>query len=211
METTKAKASADFSANKFSDNGLNIIAGTIAYNLINVPLFIPLATIAAEIKARNDYYGDLLTKISEGNKQMTVIKNNARAGLEEILRSTAPKIQNICNGDMDSILSSGFHVNRKHHQAGILDMPLNVIVKPGKTTGSLDISWNAVAHARIYEIRYTPMPETENSAFLTSTSTRRKFTLENLTPGLTYIIQVAGVGADPKRIWSVQVISCYVS
>jgi hypothetical protein len=211
METIKAKVSGDFSSHNFTDAALHVQALKIANNLANIQLFVSLATDAAEIKTLADTFGSLLIKISGGNRQMTVEKNNARAAVEEILRNTAPKVQDICGGDEASILSSGFDVNQKPTPAGILEMPLNVIVSLGKTSGSLDITWDVIEHAYSYEVRYMPTIKTENSGFLTATSTKHKITLENLTPGITYIIQVAGVGSDPKRVWSVQVISCYVS
>jgi len=92
-----------------------------------------------------------------------------------------------------------------------LDQVINVQIKQGKLTGSLEVSWDTVNHAYSYEIRYTKNPKTETSVFTHTTSTKHKILLEDLVPGQTYIVQVAGVGSDTKRVWSVDVISCYVS
>ena len=87
----------------------------------------------------------------------------------------------------------------------------NRIVKLGKLSGSLEMTWDVVNGAYIYEIRYTQNPKTDASVYTNLTSTKRKILIENLTPGQTYSLQVAGVGSDPKRVWSVEIISCYVS
>ena len=115
------------------------------------------------------------------------------------------------NGDEVLILSTGFDINRKPTPVGILNQPVNLQIKLGKITGTLEVSWDVVPGAYSYEIRYTQMPKTDTSIYNNITSTKRKIMLENLTPGQTYAIQVAGVGSDPKRVWSVETVSCYVS
>ena len=207
----KTKVSVDFSTHNFSDKELTVKAGTIADDLTDNPNFPTLAETAASIKTKNGIFADLLTKMADGNKQLTVDKNNARQQLENSLLSGALKVQDISEGDESKILSSGFDINRKATQVGILDQVINVQIRQGKLTGSLEVSWDTVNHAYSYEIRYTKNPKTETSVFAHTTSTKHKILLEDLVPGQTYIVQVAGVGSDTKRVWSVEVISCYVS
>lgn len=208
---SKAKVSTGFSTNNYTDAGLNIKAGIIADNLsINRP-FSTLADLATQIKAQNDIFGEYLKRVQTGDRKVTVEKNTARLTLEDLLATGALRVQDISGGEEALILSTGYEVKQKPTAVGELDMPVTVIVKQGVTTGSLDISWDVVSHAHSYEVRYTIVPKTSNSVYLTQTTTKHKITLENLTPGATYSIQVAGVGSNPKRVWSVEVISCYVS
>jgi hypothetical protein len=125
--------------------------------------------------------------------------------------TTCYALRHISEGDEIKILSSGFLTNKKRTPAGTLDQVVNVQVKPGKVSGSLNISWDVVSNAYSYEIRYTSNPKTDAPVHTSIISTKSKAIIENLTPGQTYIVQVAAVGADPKRVWSVEVISCYVS
>lgn len=206
-----AKVSVGFSTHNYSDKELNVKASTISDNLTNNPNFPTLGDTASLIKTKNETFGGLLTKMADGNKQLTAMKNNARTELELSLRGGALKVQDISGGDEVLILSSGYDYNRKSSPVGILDQPLNVQVKLGKISGSLEMTWDVVNGAYIYEIRYTQNPKTDASVYSNLTSTKRKILIENLTPGQTYSLQVAGVGSDPKRVWSVEIISCYVS
>lgn len=207
----KVKVSINFSTNNFSDKELAVMGQTVGENLADNANFPTLKETAAAIKTASDVLNGYLANMATGNKQLTAEKNVARTNLENLLGAAALKVQDISEGDEIKILSSGFETNRKRTPVGVLDQVLNVQVKLGKVTGSLDISWDVVSNAYSYEIRYTKNPKTDASIYTNITSTKRKVTIENLTPGQTYIVQVAGIGSDPKRVWSVEVITCYVS
>lgn len=206
-----AKVCSDFSTHNYSDKELSLKSKTIGDNLTDIPVFVSLAETAAAIKAKKIGFDDFLSKMQDGNKQITVLKNNARFDLESILKTGALKVQDISGGDEAIILSSGYDIARKGTPVGMLDQVVNLQIKLGKLSGSLEISWDVVDHAYSYEIQYTKNPKTDESVYTSITSTKRKILLENLIPGQTYSIKVAAVGSDPKRVWSVEVISCYVS
>ena len=209
MGTTKV--SVDYSTHNYSDKGLSVKAKTIADDLTNNPNFTTLAETATLIRTKKTIFDDLLSKMVDGNKQTTVLKNNARADLESALKTGALKVQELSGGDEAIILSSGYDVNRKGTPVGVLNQVVNVQIRPGNLSGSLEVSWDVVDHSYSYEIRYTQNPKTTASIYTNITSTKRKILIENLTPGQTYTLQVAAVGSDPRRVWSVEVISCYVS
>jgi hypothetical protein len=208
---TIARVSVDHSTHNYSDKDLSVKAKTISDNLTEIPIFLTLAETAALIKAKKIVFDDFLSKMPGGNKQITVLKNNARLDLESVLKSGALKVQDISGGDEAIILSSGYDITRKGTPVGILDQVVNLQIKLGKLSGSLEISWDVVDHAYSYEIQYTKNPKTDDSVYKIVTSTKRKILLENLIPGQTYSVKVAAVGSDPKRVWSVEIISCYVS
>ena len=207
----KKKVSIDFSTHNYSDKELAVQGQTVSENLTDNLNFPTLKDAATAIKAASDILYGYLANMATGNKQLTAEKNVARTNLENLLSTTALKVQDISGGDEVKILSSGFEINRKPGPVGILDQVMNVQVKLGKTAGSLDVTWDVVNHAYSYEVRFTKNPKTDASVYISITSTKRKVTIENLTPGQTYIVQVAGIGSDPKRVWSVEVITCYVS
>lgn len=207
----KSKVSVDFSTHNFTDKELAVQGHTVSDNLDDNSNFPTLKEAATEIKSASDILNGYLASMATGNKQVTAEKKQARTNLEDILRATALKVQDISEGDEIKILSSGFLTNKKRTPAGTLDQVVNVQIKPGKVSGSLNISWDVVSNAYSYEIRYTSNPKTDAPVYISITSTKSKVILENLIPGQTYIVQVAGVGSDPKRVWSVEVITCYVS
>lgn len=202
-----ARAIVVFSNNRYSDSELNVKANTIVTNLIEIPIFLPLQTVAAEIKTINESFGSLLVKMDDGNKQVTIEKKRVRTSLEFILGSTALKVQDISGGDELIICSAGFEVKRKSAPIGKLDCPKNVEAKPGLSRGSLIVSWNVVPNTAIYELKYTLAPSTPSSVWLQASNTKSKMTIDNLTRGLAYAIQVTAAGSDPARVWSDEIIS----
>lgn len=211
MNMATARVSIDFSTHNYSDNELSIKAKTIGDNMTDNPSFADLVETATLIKTKKEAFDDLLSKMVDGNKQITVLKNNARIDLESALKTGAMKVQDMSGGNEAVILSSGYDVNRKGTPVGILDQVVNVQIKQGKISGSLEVKWDVVNHSYSYEIRYTKNPKTDESIYTSVTSTKSKVLLEGLIPGQTYNVKVAAVGSDPKRVWSVEVISCYVS
>jgi hypothetical protein len=211
MNMKKVKISVDLSDHKFSDKDLTFKAEYILTCLTGNPNFPTLSDQLVDLKTKNDNFRSLLGQMEEGNRKITPEKNQAREDLEKILRSLAWKIQEISDGDETIIRSSGFEINRTPSPVGVLEQPISVIVKQGPNSRSLLVSWNSVDHAISYEVRFTIAPLTGESVFTTVTATKCSTILVNLNLKESYLIQVAGVGSDPTRVWSVAVISGYVS
>ena len=201
------KVSLDFSTNQYSDAELSVKASTAAGSLDGNEHFPSLAPNVTAIRALLLTFDDFLSKMGDGNKQITARKNNARFDLVEALCEAGRLVQNISKGDEVQILSSGFDMNRKPTPIDILDQPGNLTVKPGKIPGTLDITWDVVSHARSYELRFTKLPKTEASIYEKVTTPKHKATLEGLISGQQYALQVAGVGSNPKRVWSFEIVS----
>jgi hypothetical protein len=205
-----AKPSINFSTNNYTDTELNVKAKTIVEGIRSTPALSALITQATEIENENTIYGNFLAQTESGDRQIIAEKNAARKALEKLLNNTGLRVQEISGGDEIIIISSGYDLTKKAAPVGELSQPINVQVKAGSTIGTLDVSWDVVPNAHSYEIRYTASPKTTTSVFSFTTSTKRKITIENLISGQTYIVQVAGVGANSKRVWSVEVVSTYV-
>ena len=203
----KSKVIVDYSANRYSDLEIKNRAETISENLLNNPAFQSLNQMANSVRAQAADFGSWIMKMPEGNKQVTLFKNQSRNILEDLLSGTAIKVQDLSNGDEKLILSAGFEVKRKPTPVGLLERPENVIAKAGPTRGSLEVSWNVVPNAYLYEVQYTEAPSTEDSKWLHTSNTKRKIVLDSLTRGKAYSIQVAAAGSDPGRVWSDAIIS----
>jgi hypothetical protein len=207
----KVKVSVDLSDHRFSDKELTVKADYVLLSLTGNPNFPTLTDQLVVLKTKNDNFRSLLAQMEEGNRKVTPEKNQAREDLEKTLRSLAWKIQDISDGDETKIKSSGFDINRTPSPVGMLDQPINVIVKQGRVSRSLDVSWNPVDHSLSYVVRYAIAPLTNTSVFSTVIATKTNTTLNDLDLKESYLVQVAGVGSEPTRVWSVAVISGYVS
>jgi hypothetical protein len=203
----KAKVIVDFSTNRYSDLELKNKADNIVICLTDNPKFVTLVPKATQIKAQVDDFGSFLARMAQGNKQLTLAKNQSRNGLEGLLGSAAIQVQDLSGGDEEVIVSAGFDVKRKPTPVGMLERPDNVKANPGPTRGSLEINWNVVTGAYMYEIEYTLNPETDKSLREHTSTTKHKVVIDGLTRGQAYAIRVAAAGSAPGRVWSDEIIS----
>jgi len=203
----KAKVIVDYSTNRYSDSDLTKRASGIISGLTDNPKFQELAEVVPVIKTKNDYFESLLIKMLDGGKTVTIEKNTVRIDLEGILGSTALRVQELSNGDELLIVGAGFEVKRKPSPVGLLQRPANVVANPGPRRGSLEISWDVVPNAYMYEIEIVEHPETDKSVRQRTSNTKHKIVADGLIRGQAYSIEVAGAGSDPGRVWSDAIIS----
>ena len=203
----KAKVIVDFSANRYSDLELKNTAETIGENLLHTPQFQGMTEIANNIRIQATDFGTWLIQMRDGNKQVTLSKNKSRVTLEELLGTAAVKVQDISNGDEKLILDAGFEVKRKPAPVGLLERPKNVTANAGPRRGSLEISWDVVPNAYLYEVQYTESPVTPDNKWVHTSNTKHKIVIDGLIRGKAYVIRVAAAGSDPGRVWSDEIIS----
>jgi len=203
----KAKVIMDFSANRYPDSEFKVKCDTVIADLTNNVNFPTLADKALAIKKENDNFAGLLARMPEGNKQVTLAKNQSRMALVDLMGSTALQVQDISNGDEQLILSAGFDVRRKSAPVGELERIETVIAKPGSSRGSLEISWDVIPNAYMYEIEYCESPNSPDSKWIRLSTTKHKIIIDGLIRGKAYAIRVAAAGSDPKRVWSDEIVS----
>ena len=203
----KSKVIMDYSTNRYSDSEFGVKTETIATSLADNPDFQTLKDKSTEIKTQGDIFRALLARMPEGNKQRTLAKNQSRSLLEGILNDTAIKVQDLSGGDEKLILSTGFDIKRKPAPVGLLDRIESVLANPGPHRGSLEISWEVIPNAYLYEIEYCEAPVTDDSKWTHSSNTKRKVVIDGLVRGKAYAIKVAAAGSDPGRVWSDEIIS----
>jgi hypothetical protein len=203
----KAKVILDHSTNRYSDSEFGVKTSTIATCLADNASFPTLKDKAIEIKTQGDIYRGWLDRMPEGSKQVTLAKNESRKLLESLLNDTGLKIQDLSGGDEKLILSTGFDVKRKPTPVGLLDRIVKIMVNPGPRRGSLEISWEVVPNAYLYEIEYTESPSGDDSKWIHVSTTKHKIVIDNLVRGKAYTIRIAAAGSDPGRVWSDEIIS----
>ena len=204
---SKTKVILDYSTNRYSDSEFGVKTSTMATCLADNTDFPTLKDKAVEIKTQGDIYRGWLDRMPEGNKQVTLAKNESRKLVESILNDTGIKIQDLSGGDEKLILSTGFDVRRKSTPVGELERIETVVAKAGSSRGSLEINWDVIPNAYLYEIEYTESPSSPTSKWIHLSTTKHKIIIDGLTRGQAYAIRVAAAGSDPKRVWSDEIIS----
>lgn len=202
-----SKVSTGFSASLYSEAELVNKANYIIESMTGNTYFeTPMPSIS-RLKTANDNFVTSLAKMESGSKQDTVVKNNNRFTLENILRALAAYVQLTSDGDEAIILSSGFDVNKKPAPIGQLTKPENLVVTQGANKGSVILSCDVVANANFYEFQYALSPVSAETTWILRTITRHKLQIDELISGKQYTFRVAGAGTDPSRVWSEEITS----
>jgi hypothetical protein len=206
---TQIKVSKAFSSSVYTDTKLCIKANHITTKMTDNPNYTTPSPALTLISTASDNLLKAINKALNGTKEDTVIKNNLRTILEELLRQESDYVQQASGGDEAVILSSGFDVTRKPSTIGTLDKPTGFTIKIGENKGIVIASCDVVKDAAFYEFAYTKAPATATSVWVSKSSTRRKTSISGLNSGEQMVFRAAGAGSDPSRVWSDE-ITTYV-
>ena len=163
----------------------------------------PLTMVA--LQALLKAFTDAIAAQAQGGTLATSAKNDARAALIAALRQLAAYVQQSCNNDLTTLLSSGFEAVSTPGASVPLATPVITGITNGQLPGQLLIAVTALAHAKCYEVRYATIinqvvgPWQSGGMFTNS----RAMALGGLTAGTNYAIEVRAVGgATGYSAWS---------
>ena len=197
----------DFSKNKFTDSELVFKCHFVIQKMTNNPSFPNPSPTLTELSAAMSALERSLSAQNSDMKLNTVVKNNLRKKLEDLLQQMAGYVQQIGRYDEAVVLSGGMDIRKRSEKVGILDRATGLSVKPGANKGCVEVSCNRIGRSRFYEFEYCSTPVTPDSVWMKETSTRRKIQIGNLTSGKEYAFRAAGAGTSVKRTWSDEVRS----
>ena len=131
----------------------------------------------------------------------TTAKKAAREALITALNKDASYVDIACNGDLTTLLSSGFRQVSTNRAQNVLPQPQVLAVDYGQT-GQLKLRVRADANAKSYVGR---IKQSSGSEFGPSISFKnsRKILFKGLTAGATYVMQLCAVGGSTGQSdWS---------
>jgi len=184
---------------KAADDSLKVFAGTVHTGLTGNPAFpnptVPLPALEAAIHA----FADALVAQAQGGPVATADKKNKRETLVRMLRRLASYVEDNCNDDLATLLSSGFTAASTSHVQAHLAAPFIIQLLNGNTGQLLVKLRKPIANAKCYELRYAAVGADGSAGPWQNgglNSNSRALALNNLTPGTSYIVQVRAVGGS---------------
>ena len=205
MSTTKVL----IGFSNYKDTDLDQKAQHILQSLTGNANFPAPTPTLADLQTAITAYSNALAKAMDGSKQDTVLKNQARVTLEELLHNLGMYVQMNSHNDPAIMLSSGFDVSKAPAPIGVLPKPDGFGVTVNESKGCMDVYLNAINGAKSYQYEFTDAPVTATSVWHVQTDTGTYTTIANLQSGKEYAFRVAGVGSDPSRVYS-DVITSFV-
>jgi hypothetical protein len=155
----------------------------------------------ADVEAAVDDFAAAVSALPDAGRSMTAKKNGLRRALVGLMRQLAHYVAVTCQGDLTSLLLSGFP-NQKtvRTPVGILSAPQNTTVRHGVVSGSLAGRVKPVAGAKLYN--WTCTASLPGAVPITGQSTGARYTFTGLTPGVAYAISASATGTAGPSDWS---------
>ena len=207
--TKVKKLKALFSFFRLTDDPFVSRLTAIHDGIVGNPAFpMPPIDMATFMAAIRNYAASVVAAL-DGSKQAIGNKKKLREVAIKMVEQLAHYVEVASNDDPVTFTSSGFEIrpsNRVPPQP--LAQPTITGIVQGKT-GELLVSVSAVDKARMYEVRYAPVPAVgaAPSTWLStpSPSAKKPIPVQNLTPATTYTFQVHAYGKLGFTDWSTPV------
>lgn len=202
-----AKIATSFS--RYTDSGIAEKAQHIINSMTTNAHYPTPAPSLESVQAAVDSFTDSLANMGTG-RQATLIKNQLREALEELLYTLALYVQTTGGSDTVVLQSSGYDLQKgRGAPIGILPKPSNFKIVPGPVPGSVKASLDAIDGANSYLYQYSDTPANGSTVWQNVFSSKSRELISELTSGKEYAFRVCGIGTDPTLAYS-DVISSYV-
>ncbi len=130
-----------------------------------------------------------------GGSKFTALKNAKRAELVALLRLLASYVGVACGGDLATLLSSGFPIQKPSRTPiGVLPAPTTPTVGQGSRSGEIDGSTSPLHGAGTYNWRVA-LASAPTVYLQQVQTTKARVTFAGLTPGQVYVVDVNAVGS----------------
>ena len=169
-------------------------------NFTNIPIDLAL------FKAALDAYSIAIADARDGGKKAIALRDRLGEDVIRMLRALATYVEVNCKEDMNTFLSSGFQPRSSTRTpAQPLDQPVLLGIDQG-ATGELLASIKPVRKAKAYDLRFGPVGSggaaPASWSMKTVAQAKQPVSIEGLTPGTTYAIQVRAYGTLGYTEWS---------
>jgi hypothetical protein len=183
-----------------SDKDLVVATSRIVNGMTgNLSYPTPAPTLVAVAAARDALLAAI--NVANGSKLTIASRRQLRPALEGLLRQLAQYVQTASNGDPLVLTGSGFPLHRGRQPVGVLPAPTNLRLSRGLISGQLRARCKVVAQAASYQWRVASAAAP--TVWLPADPTvAANATLQGLTPGTQYIVQVRAIGSKGPSDWS---------
>ena len=185
-----------------SDAQLTKNAQTIVNSMTNNPSYpTPSPTLASVTTAINDF-SVAIDNAADGGKTLTLIKNQKRAALGAVLRNLASYVHVTCQGDLATLTSSGFPIQKPSRTpVGVLPAPETPVLDFGARSGELVASTPPITNGYTYNWRVALATAPGHYVQRVQT-TAASNVFDGLTPGQIYLVDLNVVGSAGPSDWS---------
>jgi hypothetical protein len=206
IRSALAKPAISF-ASQSSDQGLIVAGGRILASMTGNPAYpVPMPSLAVLSAARDGFIAAV--NANDRGRLAIAARDKARAPYEAALRYLSMYVAQHCNGDLVTLLSSGYPAQRQPGAIALIapSTPGHLRVRQGPFSGQLVGRCERTEGAVLYQWRFATVAA-PTAYTVTDTSSRARVTLEGLVPGTQYMVQVRACGNRGSSDWSDAVLA----
>ena len=189
-----------------SDQGLIGLGGRILAAMTGNPAYpVPVPSLAVLSAARDGFIATV--NANDRGRLAIAARDKAREPFEAALRQLSMYVAQHCQGDLVTLLSSGYPAQRQRGAIALIAPPTpgHLTVRQGPFSGQLVGRCERTPGAALYQWRFAAAAA-PTAYTVTDTSSRALVTLEGLVPGTQYLVQVRACGNRGSSDWSNAVV-----
>ncbi len=160
---------------------------------------LPDPKLADLTAARNAYIA--VVNAARDSRLAVAVRRQQRGTFGTLLRNLAHYVQVASNGDLPTLLGSGFTAHRIRQPVGMLPAPANLRLSRGRASGQLIARCNRAPQAGAYAWRYASAAAPSTWINVEATFAASVL-LEGLVPGTHYSVQARALAKDGPSDWS---------
>lgn len=207
LEIMKTNQKVNLGFTHYSDENVLVIAQTVLAAMTDNSHFTDPYPALSEVElVMTDYAEKLSEARKRGSPYDTATKNEARKKLEASLAELAFYVNKVAEGNLVTMLSSGFPVSRYRNSVLSPEIVRNLIVTDGRHKGEMVFSFDKLPSILFYEYRYSSEKDEHGEVNwgeeLILTTKSRNNLIKPVIPGETYYLSVRATNSKGAGDWS---------
>lgn len=184
---------------KLPDAALNQKAIDVKNSLTGNPNFTLTVLTLADFSTLQQDFETALGLVASRDRVKIALKNQARLLLIEGLYQLALDVNAQANGDRAKLLSSGFDLSSTSDNSPVITTPTDFKISEGLNSGELKFSCKKVPAAVSYAIDYTDEVPTEDTKWISVSSTTKELTIKGLRSGTRIYGRIKAIGTKGQE------------
>jgi hypothetical protein len=135
-----------------------------------------------------------LKDATSGSHEAVARKNAAVKTLRDLLTQLARYVNSVAANDVDKAVSSGFELAKTPNPVDKLDAPLELEARRSAYTGCVDLRWDRVYGARMYQVYMCTGDPATSEWKVVGQCTATKFQAKGLDSDKFYAFKVSALG-----------------
>lgn len=123
-----------------------------------------------------------------------VVRNTADAVLRDLMSALVRYVNSVSMGNADMAVSSGFELSKKPEPAEKLDAPQHLQADFSQYAGGVDLRWERVHHARMYQVYINETDPVTGEWKLLGYTSKARYEALHLESGKVYNFKVTASG-----------------